>query len=100
MAFDIIIKPLAAEDITEATEWFEEQNPNLSLDFILKLSEAINLIKDNPHHFQKRYKNIRIVFTRKFPFGIYYTIEKETIFVQAVLHTKRNPQTGIKRAGS
>lgn len=97
MAFNVIIKPDANQDIIEAADWFEEQNPSLSLDFILILSETLKRIKNNPCHFQKRYKHIHVVFTRKFPFGIYYTIEKEIIFVHAVLHTKRNPKTGIER---
>lgn len=97
MAYKVIIKPLAENDIFEAADWFEEKNPSLSFDFILKISETLSLIRKNPHHFQKKYKNIHVVFTSKFPFGIYYTIEKDIIFVHAVLHTKRNPQTGIER---
>ncbi|MEX0997067.1 MAG: type II toxin-antitoxin system RelE/ParE family toxin [Flavobacteriaceae bacterium] len=97
MEFKLVIKPLAEEDIIEAADWFEEKNPSLSLDFILKISETLLLIRKSPNHFQKRYQNVRVVFTSKFPFGIYYTVEKNTVFVHAVLHTKRNPQSGIER---
>jgi toxin ParE1/3/4 len=63
MGYNVIIKPEAEEDIIEATEWFDEQSKLLSQDFLLKLSETIKLLKNNPYHFQKRYKNIHLVIS-------------------------------------
>ncbi|HET8809622.1 MAG TPA: type II toxin-antitoxin system RelE/ParE family toxin [Flavobacteriaceae bacterium] len=55
------------------------------------LDESFERIQNNPEQFQKRYHELRIVFTQKFPYGIYYTFEKNTVYVHAVLHTKQNP---------
>ncbi|SHG45158.1 hypothetical protein SAMN05444483_11273 [Salegentibacter echinorum] len=32
-----------------------------------------------------------------FPFALYYTLESNTVFIHAVLHTKRELRTGIER---
>ncbi len=65
--------------------------------FIEKIEKAIKALQKNPEHYQKRYNELRVQFADKFPYGIYYTIERDTIFIHAILHTKRDPHTGIER---
>ena len=97
MDYNLVLKTLAEQDLTQATEWYETQLENFLEDFIDDIDFGLESIKENPEHFQKRYGEIRVVFTRKFPYGIYYTIEESVIFIHAILHTKQNPETGIGR---
>lgn len=97
MAYNLIVKSLAENDIRRIVEWYANQSEQLPSKFLLKLDSEFNSITKNPEHYQKRYNQIRIRFLSKFPYGIYYTIQQDTVFVHAVLHTKRNPLTGIKR---
>lgn len=97
MAYKIVIKRLAERDIAEATEWYYTRGKHLAKKFIKKVEEAILLLKKNPEHYQKRYNEVRIMFMEIFPFGLYYTLESNTVFIHAVLHTKRDPRTGIER---
>lgn len=97
MEFSLIVKPKAQQDIRKAISWYRDQSRNLPEKFIEKVDESLEKIQGNPEHYQKRYNEIRIAFTRKFPYGIYYTVEENTIFVHAVLHTKQNPKTAEKR---
>lgn len=97
MAYDLIIKTLAEKDITQAVEWYAKQSKQLSLELLDSIEKCLESIKENPEHYQKRYIEIRVVFTQKFPYGIYYTVEGNIVFVHAILHTKRNPETGIER---
>lgn len=93
MAHKIIVKPGAELDILEALEWYEkEQQDRLVQDFLEKLDDELDRISENPEHFQKRYRDIKIVFMRRFPYGIHYTLENETIFVHAIMHMKRKPR--------
>jgi len=50
---------------------------------------SIEKLLENPRTFQMRYLNIRIVQVDKFPFSIHFFIEENTIYVQRVLHNKR-----------
>lgn len=97
MAYNLIIKTLAEQDITQAVEWYAQQSEQLPRQLIEAIGYSLESIKKNPQHFQRRYGEVRIVFTQKFSYGIYYTIEQNTVFVHAILHTKQNPETGIGR---
>lgn len=92
MVYRLIIKPAAEDEIAEALEWYEEQREGLSLELLENIDQALKRIKENPEFFQERYREIRIVFVQHFPYGIHYTSENDTIYVQAVLHTKRRPR--------
>lgn len=97
MAYKIIVKSPAQFDVKEAVAWYIEQSVRLSKKLLSEIDYTIQTIRENPQYFQKRYGNIRIAFVKTFPYGIYYTIEKDTVFIHAVLHTKQNPKTGIER---
>lgn len=97
MGFNLIVKPDAEDDLISSLDWYFNINQKLAQDFFEKINESFEKIKKNPQHYQKRYKEIRIVFVRKFPYGIYYITEGNTIYILAILHTKQNPKTAIKR---
>lgn len=97
MAYKLVIKTLAEKDISEAAEYFHKKAPHLISEYLGAVNNSIELLQQNPQHFQKRYKEVRVVFIKSFPFGIYYTIENKTIFVHAVLHTRRDPDIAIGR---
>ena len=92
MGYNLIIKPGAELDIAEALEWYEE-NTELSLELLNEIDEVLIRIASDPNNFQKRYKEITIVFTDRFRYGVHYTIEDQTVYVQAVLHTSRKPKS-------
>ncbi|NGF55886.1 type II toxin-antitoxin system RelE/ParE family toxin [Parapedobacter sp. SGR-10] len=97
MIYRLIVKSLAENDIREILEWYINQSEYLPKKFLLELDSGFDTITKNPEYFQKRYNQIRVLFLNKFPYGLYYTIEEDIVFVHAVLHNKRNPLTGIKR---
>ena len=90
MAFKVIIKPTAEQELIEALKWYDSKKENLGTELYFEISKTIKAIVENPNAFQKQYKNCRIVFTKRFQFGIHYTIEKQTIFIHAILHTSQN----------
>ncbi len=97
MEYKVVLKTLAEQDVTEAVEWYFTHAPNLTGQFVEKIEEALKFLQKNPEQYQRRYNEVRVMFTLIFPYGIFYTIESRTVFVHAVLHTKRNPKTGIER---
>jgi len=44
------------------------------------MEDEINRIAQNPYQFQKRYRSVRIVFAKRFPYGIHYTVEEKKVF--------------------
>ena len=97
MDYNLVVKPLAEQDIEEAVKWYSKQAKHLPQQFIGKLEKALTTVQKHPEHYQKRYNEVRVIFTENFPFGIYYTLELDPVYIHAILHTKRNPRTGVER---
>lgn len=92
MGYNLIIKPGASLDIDDALEWYEEQREGLASELYYEIDKVIKIIEETPNLFQVRYRNVRIVFAERFPYGVHYTIEENNIFVHAVMKMQRNPK--------
>lgn len=86
-------------DIEDIVLWYEEQRIGLSYDFELCLEAGVDVILRNPDAFQKKYRNIKVRFISRFPYGIHYRFEKNEIVVIGVFHTSRSPKNWSKRLG-
>lgn len=84
-------------DIEEIVLWYEEQREGLSYDFELCLEAGISEIIRTPTAYQKRYKNVKVLFISRFPYGIHYIINPHDIIVIGVFHTSRSPKNWSKR---
>lgn len=79
-------------DLEDIIIWYEEQREGLSFDFEMCLDAGINEINRNPLAFQNRYKNVKIRFIRRFPYGIHYVLEKSNIIIVGIFHTSKSPK--------
>jgi plasmid stabilization system protein ParE len=84
-------------DVENIVLWYEEQRMGLSYDFELCLEAGLDEISRSPDAFQKKYKNVKIRFISRFPYGIHYRLEKDEIVVIGVFHTSRSPKNWSKR---
>lgn len=84
-------------DIEAVVLWYEEQRTGLSYDFELCLEVGIEEVLRNPEAFQKRYKQVKIRFISRFPYGIHYVFIENQITVIGVFHTSRSPKNWSKR---
>lgn len=99
MRLRVELLPVAYEDIQEALDWYGKINEVLKNDLLQEINLQIDLISENPLLFQKRYKNVRLRLTERFPYAVYYQFNEieKSIIVLAVLHTKQNPEISIAR---
>lgn len=44
------------------------------------------------------YRDLRRIMTQRFPYAIYYRLTDTAIEIRAVLHHRRNPPPGYRRA--
>lgn len=96
--FDLIVSPEAEHELNESFNFYEEKLPGLGGDLVLEVDEMFNRIASNPEQFQKvRKKQVRKAFLKRFPFGVYYVINKNIINVLAIFHHSRNPKQLKKR---
>ena len=95
--YKLIIKPFAEEDAKDAANWYNEKREGLGNEFLLALEAALNAIQRNPNHYQVVYKGLKRALTVRFPYGIFFTVEGDTIYVLAIVHTSRSPKVWKKR---
>lgn len=97
MKLKVLIRPEAAIDVLEAAKWYQKNLDGLGDRFLTSIDSAIDTLQQNPEAFPKVYKELRRILIKKFPFGIFYSIEKERIILFAVFHVSRNPRSWQKR---
>ena len=74
MNHEMIIDPLAQEDVEDAYRYFEDLRRGLGTEFLEALSDLLDKIEANPSLFQVVDKDIRRGLIRRFLFAIFYRI--------------------------
>ena len=89
--YHLLSNVAADADIEAAFEWYEAEQPGLGLEFIDEVRSAYTRILEGPFKYQELRSGIRRALTRRFPYGIYFSVEDDLIVVIAVLDTARDP---------
>ncbi|RAV30580.1 type II toxin-antitoxin system RelE/ParE family toxin [Sinomicrobium soli] len=92
--FKVKIEPEALADIQEITDWYNEQQKKLGERFQKTAIKHINSLSRNPQIYAIRYKDIRCVIIKKFPYMAHFYIDNKNNIVEvlAVISTDRNPK--------
>jgi toxin ParE1/3/4 len=85
------LQPAAVADTAEAAGWYERQQPELGIEFILEIDAAIDRAAESPEVYEALYLGVRRVLTQRFPYSVYFVFENSVIEVIAVLHQHQSP---------
>ncbi|MGI9653315.1 type II toxin-antitoxin system RelE/ParE family toxin [Chryseobacterium sp. RLHN22] len=90
----IVISENADFDLMEIADWYNARNKKLIWIFLKDFKEKVKYISENPLACEMRYESFRIIYLKKFPFGIHYFYDKEknAIEIYSIFHTSRNPE--------
>ncbi|MDI1247913.1 MAG: type II toxin-antitoxin system RelE/ParE family toxin [Lacunisphaera sp.] len=83
--------PAARDEYREAAEHYLKESPRIASVFVDQVEATIALIRKNPTTWRILEHNVRRCLVKRFPFGIYYTVEKDEIVVWAIMHLRREP---------
>jgi len=97
MAYKIISSPLTENDIDNAVKWYVDIDTKIAKQFLAELKAVKKYISEYPETIQVRYKNIRVAYLKKFPFGVHYKFENKIITIVAVFNTSVDPKNWEKR---
>jgi hypothetical protein len=81
----------AKEELLSTRDYYDDLNFGLGKLFIIEIEKTINIIKRNPLAFPIIKRNIHKAVIMKFPYSILYIIEKDNIYLLAIMHQKRKP---------
>lgn len=88
---NLIFHPDIEHEVKASYEWYQNQAVGLGEDYLNELETAYQAIVELPDTWPKFQNNLRRFLLRKFPFSVIYQINKETIFIVAVMHNSRKP---------
>lgn len=96
---NIKILPSANEDLINGYHFYEQQSQGLGAYFLDSLFSDIDSLLINYGLHQTFFGNYFRLLSKRFPFAVYYTVEKPDIVVYAVLDCRRNPAWLAGRLG-
>ncbi len=83
--------PEAEVEFNQAIDYYENYAEGLGYDFAVEVYSAIERIVAYPKAWTTLTEDVRRCLTRRFPYGVLYTEEPESIFLLAVMHLHRDP---------
>ncbi len=92
MTYFVRIRPDAELDLAEAAFWHEQQNPGLGKQFLEAVLDVLSKLEQSPMMYAVVHRQTRRALTRRFPFGLYFRVEDDTVVIVAVMHASRHPQ--------
>ena len=97
MNYTVHIRHDAELDLEETAFWYEKQRDGLGDEFLDEIQVTLRLMAENPSMYSVVHRHTRRALIKRFPFGIYFRIEQNSIVVVAVMHGSRHPKRWQKR---
>ena len=89
----LIVRSCAERDIAPAIVGYEAIATGLGAMFLARTDAAIAAIRRAPEGCRKAHGEYRHLVLRRFPFGVFYLFDGETISVVAVLNLRQDPES-------
>jgi toxin ParE1/3/4 len=86
-----IFHPAALTEYSEAVQYYANQRAEVAQGFINAIEDAIYRIRESPERYPVIDEDVCRCMTKRFPYGILYTIESDHILIIAVMHCSREP---------
>ena len=74
MSLSLIVRDEAAQDIIEASRWYEERESGLGLEYIRCIDTCLAQISRTPGLGPMVYRGARMVLPRRFPYLVIYRL--------------------------
>jgi toxin ParE1/3/4 len=86
-----VFHPAALIEYSEAVQYYAQNRTALAQAFIDAVENTIYRIRESPTTWQIIDEDVRRCMTRKFPYGVLYTVEENEILILAIMHCSREP---------
>ena len=84
--------PAAERELDEAFSWYETRSPGLAALFRMEVDRQLARMSEHPLQFPVVIADIRRARMNRFPYGLFFKIDGEGIFVIACFHGSRDPR--------
>ena len=80
------------DELNLAVAWYELQQQGLGLDFLDCVDASLARIRRSPEIYPVVQGSLRRCVVERFPFSIYFEIEKREIVIHAIFGNRRDPK--------
>ena len=88
---------LAQRELNEAVAWYNEQAAGSGQEFLDELDRVVRRAVTFPMSCPEIEPGVRRCLLARFPYGLIYGVDRETIVVIAVSHLHREPRYWVGR---
>jgi len=101
MKYKLSIRRVAAAEMQEAHDFYEQEQSGLGYRFELAVVNVLEEIAENPLQFPwSGVGRYRKAVVEKFPFCVYYIVEADKVVVLAIHDARRDPARWQAREGN
>ncbi len=94
---NVLIAKLAEQEIEDAVVWYDSQSPGLGIQFLDDFDRAVRRVGLYPLSRVEIEPGLRRCLLTRFPYGIIYGIDADSIIVLAIAHLHREPRYWLER---
>ena len=94
----LIIRPDAEVDIAQGYDWYESRRDGLGAEFVEEVSSILTAIQAEPLRFPATFRRMRRALVHRFPYGVFFVHNADTIVVVAAMHLAQDPLKVRRRA--
>jgi len=93
MDYEIIMSSRTLKEYKNAISYYALNSYSAPTNFVTAIENAFGVLAKNPF-FRIRYKNVRALKVKRFPYLLYFVINENnhTVKILSCFHTKRNPE--------
>ncbi len=97
MTQPLIFLPAARAELIVAQDWYERESPGLGARFRGEVDLQIGRIVANPLRFPVQLSDVRRARLRHFPYGLFFRVLPDALYVIACFHSRRDPTVWRRR---
>jgi plasmid stabilization system protein ParE len=87
----------AQQEVDDAVGWYDDQSAGLGQEFLDELDRAVRRAAAFPLSCPEIEPGVRRCLLARFPYGLVYGVDRETMVVVAVAHLHREPRYWVGR---
>ena len=87
----------AQRELAAAVQYYEQAAPGLGLEFLDEIERTIERVLQHPEAWTRVAEHHRRCRTRRFPYGLSYSVEQDVVIIAAVMNLRRHPDSWKER---
>ena len=91
MTYRLVLRTRVRADIESAASWYEGEREGLGAECVAAVDQALTAVERLPLRYPPVHKQVRRALVVRFPYAVFFVLERDRVVVLAVLHQAADP---------